>query len=258
MNDFIGFIRPKITLYITGIALFGYLLFNPLDYRIFFVFLGAFGISTAVYSFNMITDVEEDVVNSKRINPYVKRPAGLLIVIVSFLMGFASTFYLSRLAVYVYLIMSCVGFGYSYYRLKRIFPLKNLLTPVVTSSAFLLGATVTNPITVEITLNTLFVMLPVFMISVLGDLRDYEGDRKAGCKTLPTVIGYKKAKYTMYLSLLLFSVLSLLYFKPFAFMLIFMIPTVNLLIKDRPNTYQFLMLIGFALLPVYALVMLWI
>ena len=75
------FLRIETCLFISGIAVFGYLINQHLGIELIYTILAVFMVSGSGYAHNHITDKEEDIVNNRRLNMFAKSRLGGLIVI---------------------------------------------------------------------------------------------------------------------------------------------------------------------------------
>jgi len=249
----IGYTRPKICLYITALSAIGFLLSGPINSAFFLLAVAAYCFAGCVYSFNMLTDKEEDRANHS-FNPISETAYGKAVPFAFFIIGSLLSFYASPFSFAIYLLACSLGVVYSALRLKKIFGVKNIYTVIVTSLVFFLGQSL-HPITSQTAANALAVSLPVLIVSMLGDLRDHDGDRKAGVKTIPAALGYnvgKRVAYSLYgilsISIALFRVYYLAPILPF---LLF---SLNSLRAGDFKASQLFVLLGVMAVP---LVMLW-
>jgi len=231
LSDFLEFIRFRICIFVTCIGIIGYLLFNTISMNLVFVVLASFLVTAGAYSFNNITDKKEDLINRKKINPFLINKSGYLISAICFSFGMFFSFFLS-----VYSIVFCslglfVSITYSFFRLKERFLVKNLYTGFGASVVFLAGA---SCISLEIFLYYLIFSLFIFIGSTISDLRDYEGDRLSNIKTLPVYLGYEVCKKIDFVLLSIFSVV-ILFFSHFIILLPFSIVMFYFLYKNKPS-----------------------
>ncbi|ODS37220.1 MAG: hypothetical protein A7315_04265 [Candidatus Altiarchaeales archaeon WOR_SM1_79] len=206
IKDLLDFVRFRICFTASFLAITGCLLFNPLDIiKLIFISLSSFFVCAGVYSYNRITDKEEDIVNIKKLNPFVYNK-GILVVVCCFLLGFIFSLFLSAVSIFFYITSTITGLLYSRFRVKRYLLVKNLYTGFGASQVFLLGAaSFTNEAVMYYFLfSTLF-----FIGSIISDLRDYKGDKAAGVTTIPVHFGYNLCKKFIYLLLIAFSILIL-------------------------------------------------
>ena len=250
LKEFIGFIRPKICLFVTGIGIAGYLMFNSFDLKLLFVALASFFATAFAYTYNMITDKEEDLLNHKKLNRFVQGNSGIIFVGAFVVLGAIFSLYLSKLSVAVYFLLSITGAVYSYFRIKSIFPFKNLYTGFILSLVFLLGSAANSSITMQMIIYYLAISLHIVVISLISDLRDYEGDKSAGIKTVPVAFGYYACKKIIYGLLILFtlSVIALNLEGLFS-LLPFIIPMVIYLKMNKPYHSHVAQMFSFMFLP---------
>lgn len=199
--DLFKFIRIKICVFITSIAITGFLLFNPFSINLLFVILACFFIIAGGYAYNNITDKKEDIINRKNINPFSYNNYGKIIVILCFLLGIFLSLFLPIYSIFFVLSVIILGIFYSLFRIKKIFPFKNIYTSLVIMQFFLIGA---SNITIEIIEYSLFISVFIFILSLISDLRDYNGDKKENIKTLPVYFGYEKTKVFVFILLGIF------------------------------------------------------
>lgn len=252
-NAILGYTRPKICLYIAALSATGFLLSGPVSGALFLLTLAAYCFAGAVYSFNMLTDKEEDKANGS-FSSIAETLHGKTIPAAFFALGSALSLHVSAFSFTIYLFACSLGFIYSALRLKKIFGLKNVYTVVVTSLVFFLGASY-HGINQNIAINAIAVSLPVLIVSMLGDLRDHDGDRKSGVRTIPAALGYlvgKRVTYALYgtlsLSIALFRIQYLIPLFPF------LVLSLNSLRVGDHKSSQLFVLVGVIAIPA---VMLW-
>lgn len=199
------FIRVETCLVVSCIALSGYLIFNTYSPSMMFLFLAVFFATGASYAYNHLTDKEEDIVNNSRLNIFVTSGWGQFVILVCMAISLFSALHLSILSLTIYLISAAAGFAYSAFRIKRVFPMKNIYSGFFFSSSFLMGSFVNGLFSVEMILYFLLLFLIGLTSNLIGDVRGYRGDKLAGLKTIPVVIGIRASKGIIHLNLILFS-----------------------------------------------------
>jgi 4-hydroxybenzoate polyprenyltransferase len=207
-REFIGFIKPEIGIFLGSVSALGYLLSNSIEKELGYLFMSVFFASITVYSFNHFEDKKEDLINKKRINYFVESGMGYYIVFFSAILSLSFILFLSFKVILIYLFWLSGGIFYSLIRLKRFFILKNLYTAFFMTLSFVMGIVLG-----ESNLSTVYnYVISIFFIglcvSLIGDLRDYYGDKLADVRTVPVVIGYERAKRIV--CLILFSFLSII------------------------------------------------
>ncbi|RLI95011.1 MAG: hypothetical protein DRO92_02275 [Candidatus Altiarchaeales archaeon] len=95
---------------------------------------------------------------------------------------------------------------------KRISSIKNIYAMISISLMFLVGATansnsINSITTIDLIKVYLVLSIYILIISIMADLRDYDGDRLADIKTIPVMLGYNAGKRVIYLLFILFSIL---------------------------------------------------
>lgn len=211
INELFEFIRLRISLFGSFIAVSGFLIFNEINFNIFLVALGGFFISATTYSFNMLTDKEEDLINKKKLNPFVlNEKRGELVVLFCFLFSLFFSYLLGFFSLIVAFILLFFNLSYSYFRFKKKFVLKNLFTALMSFPLFFYGSLLTSFSPLFLFYSSALFLF-VLIVSMTGDLRDYVGDKKAGLKTFATVFGLSKANKFIYFIFILFSSIVLFF-----------------------------------------------
>jgi 4-hydroxybenzoate polyprenyltransferase len=176
-----------------------------------FLFLGAdpglqvclivFLMTFSVYSLNKLTDIKEDAVNMperlrflagrKNLVLYYSLAAYLLAILLAF-MDMPSTVPIVLIPLAANLIYSSKLLP-GLPRLKDIPVMKNLFVAATWATcAALLPAMHTGAGSIAIVVF-LFILIKSFINTVIYDIRDEKGDRDNGVKTIPVLLGKKKA-----------------------------------------------------------------
>ena len=136
-------------------------------------------------------------------------PGADLIILVIFLFGLAATvsYVISSSAFLISIVFIVLGIFYSHpkFSLKSKFPLKTIVTATGAGLLSLLGgvAAIGNGSDYDTSLNTTILPLSTiylafsfsifyFIQSPMGDIADIKGDRAAGRKTFPLVLGMNR------------------------------------------------------------------
>lgn len=247
--DFIKFMRPETSLFITGMAVSGFLFFNPPSTALLFLIPAVFFLSASGYAINYITDKKEDLVNNKKINYFASNRTGYAVVALLMLVGFAFSLLLSPSAFLVYLVTMPFVLAYSAVRIKKVFLLKNLYVGFTMSLASLVGAS-SGGLSFNILPFAIFPFLFGFIINLLGDIRGHEGDKDAGVKTLSVVFGQASAKKILYIIFAVFFTSSvLLNYQVFYLLLPFLMFAAFFLSKNNFKKTRVCILVSFMVLP---------
>ncbi len=160
--------------------------------------LTAFFVTLGVYSFNQVTDYEEDRVNKPNSVVISGRKSPRQILYFSFLckaLAIALAFAIGQAAFLLICSVVLIGFVYSFklpglVRLKEIFIVKNITVSTVWSLMVIVPVFASNA---AFQPEFLIVMAFVFLHNLMGvlnaDLKDTDGDLKSGLKTIPGVVG---------------------------------------------------------------------
>jgi 4-hydroxybenzoate polyprenyltransferase len=159
----------------------------------------------SVYNLNKKTDQDEDVVNRQDRYAFTKRHetslsalawiAYLSAIIISIPFGIPSALVVSvPLVCGILYSIRWLPDSSPYRRLKEIPLVKNCIVAIAWSSiiAFLPVALIHGVPDVKTDICLAFFFLPVFIGSIIPDIRDLEGDALAGIRTIPVILGANK------------------------------------------------------------------
>lgn len=191
----------------------------------------------SVYNLNRKTDEAEDAINRQDRYIFTKKYEKHLFT--AALAGYGLAILLGALhgwmALLVILIPLISGILYSipclppasgYHRLKEIPVVKNLVVGIAWGATLtLIPVTILEaPITPATAITFIFFSSYAFIASTLPDIRDKEGDEKAGIRTIPVVIGPERTLFLVTaINLIIGSgavIFSAVYLSPFVVVLI--------------------------------------
>lgn len=172
----------------------------------------------SVYTFNRLTDHEEDVLNAPERSVFVKGNERFMLytAIASYIVALVLGWIENPFAALILTFPIMLGWVYSKNvfsmlglpRLKDIFIMKNLTISIGWAVCVVfLPILYTSGNAVVVLLFFSFFIIKIFINSVLFDVRDVKGDSLCGVKTIPVVIGIKR---TCHLLLILNSLLTVL------------------------------------------------
>lgn len=226
---FLKIIRP-INLLIIGISFFIGFTFvsKPLEYNLPLVYLL---IAASGYVINDVLDFDADKIN----NPERVLPSRLLsqkeakiiflaLVSVFFILNFSYNLKLFFFNNLVFLLV----FGYSYYFKKKIL-VGNLLVSFFTASPFIAVAIRFSDFN-SLKELIIFSFLINFIREIVKDFEDIKGDLHVNGKSFPIVFGEKKSFNFLFILLIIFFIISVLFYQGVSkkiFYLIFIIVLVN-------------------------------
>ena len=153
----------------------------------------------AVYAMNRKSDIQEDEANLEFGGAKLAERTyrlGVLCLLISVIAAFLINVYVLT-AVLIFLgMLSAYSFRLlpsflPYQRLKEIPFVKNIVVGSGVALVFIVGALVQEPLTLSLLVLGMFVFLALRVLigSVIPDIRDIEGDKKAGVKTVPVIYG---------------------------------------------------------------------
>lgn len=154
---------------------------------------------------NNIADYEIDKISNKN-RPLIKSKAGITLKLyknvawASFFLALIYSLFVSITAFIIALfgILNYLLYSMPPLRLKRIPIVSKLAISVNSLLALLLGYSLIDPNLLNFPGYIAAFSLAIFtLMANFIDLKDYEGDKKAGIKTLPVLIGLRKSKITL-------------------------------------------------------------
>jgi 4-hydroxybenzoate polyprenyltransferase len=163
--------------------------------------IAAFLLSFSVYSLNRVTDIEEDSINLPDKGQSIKKNRDYLLFasLESINIAVVLAFFTYPSAIIVILFAFFVAFFYGWgarrFRLKNIVLLKSITvagTMTITAVA-LAFAVYANSAFIVLTV-TYFIFVKILIATMLLDVRDIIGDRKAGVRTIPVSLGVNKTR----------------------------------------------------------------
>ena len=181
------------------ITYFSFLLYNiNIDFRLL---LAAFFLTLTIYNLNKLTDIKEDSINLPERAKFIQKNKNLIICIpiLSYATALLLAFLQNPFSIFLILFPLCTGVLYSIkilnFRLKDITGLKNIVIALSCASTFaFLPLAVSLRNLAMIVLVFYFIFVKILGNSVLFDVRDIEGDRISGVRTIPVVFGRHKTK----------------------------------------------------------------
>ena len=202
LDKFVSFLTiSSIFIAITGFLLpyFSFLLY---EVRINFNLLLASCLLTfAVYNLNKLTDIKEDSVNVPERAGFIEKNKHSVIwtAIISYIAALSLSFLQNPFAIFIILFPFCTGIVYSIkissFRLKDITGIKNItiaLSWAVIGTFLPLAVSFRDFIIIPLVFYLFFIR--VVIGSITFDIRDIEGDRISGVRTIPVVFGRQKTK----------------------------------------------------------------
>jgi 4-hydroxybenzoate polyprenyltransferase len=166
---------------------------------LFAVFLSTF----SVYSLNRLTDLEEDSVNVPERESYVKGKEKTLLAlcIVSYGVALLLGFVVNPVSVLVFLFPLLIGILYSlkvhpkFPRLKNIPGMKNFSVTLSWTVGAVFIPVVFHYPGFWITFLLFFFVFVKFLVNTMSfDIRDIEGDKESGVRTIPVLLGRSRTK----------------------------------------------------------------
>ncbi|MFN4337217.1 MAG: UbiA family prenyltransferase [Candidatus Nitrosocaldus sp.] len=156
--------------------------------------LGTYLISLATYAYNDVTDALADRINKvdrvlakgKADDKTIKR-----ISITLLLVGVILLIHINLYTAIVALTCTALAVAYSHPKtnLKDKFPYKTIVNATGAGLAALIGGFAADNLSTHVIMLAVISFLFLFVLAPLGDIQDYEGDKVAGKRTFPVVLG---------------------------------------------------------------------
>ncbi len=201
-DKFISFLTVSSTFIAINAALLAYFSFLLYDVKVNLnLLIASFLLTFAVYNLNKLTDIKEDSVNVPERAGFIEKNKNCIIfaVAASYVAAFTLSFLQNPLAIFIILFPFCIGIVYSIkisnFRLKDITGIKNF---IIALSWAVIGTFL--PLTIPfrnfilIPVIFYFFFIKVFSGSIIFDVRDIEGDKISGVRTIPVVFGMQNTK----------------------------------------------------------------
>lgn len=154
-------------------------------------------LALATYLYNDLTDYDIDEVNnrdtvsSKKVYRNQILYATIGFFVFSVLMAFSINVQ-TGMAALAFLVLA-IAYSHPKIHLKNLFVVKTIVTALGGFIASMMGAYAAQNISYFALASSTIVFLIYFINGPLNDIRDLEGDRKGGRKTIPIVIGIPKS-----------------------------------------------------------------
>jgi geranylgeranylglycerol-phosphate geranylgeranyltransferase len=165
--------------------------------------IGSYFLGLATYVYNDLTDFEVDKINKTHrpsVTGKTTKPQLLTIVCIMFGIGLSLTAFINYYTFCISGIFTILGIVYSHpqFKLKDKFFLKTIVTAAGAALLSLLGGAAVLNTSAPILYTSLSFFIFYFILSPLGDIADVKGDRAAGRRTFPVVIGMKATLLIMF------------------------------------------------------------
>lgn len=171
----------------------------------------AFSGSMLIYSLNRSMDEQEDRINLPERSNFSHLYGRYFIMVSVPLFGFSLILGgLQGTAVLAVVLMPLfIGVLYSYFRLKRVFLMKNLAVSLAASAVLLLVVVLYHPgPSLWLPLFGFF-FLTCLVNAIIYDVKDMEGDTRSGIRTIPGTVGIRKTRLICFCLLLPMVLLSI-------------------------------------------------
>jgi geranylgeranylglycerol-phosphate geranylgeranyltransferase len=165
--------------------------------------IGSYFLGLATYVYNDLTDFEVDKINKIRrpsVTGETTKSQLLTIVCILFGSGLSLMAFINYYTLCISSLFTILGIVYSHprFKLKDKFLLKTVVTAAGAALLSLLGGAAVADLSLPILYTSLSFFIFYFILSPLGDIGDIKGDRAAGRRTFPIVIGMKATLLIMF------------------------------------------------------------
>jgi 4-hydroxybenzoate polyprenyltransferase len=179
------------------------------DLPLFLLSLSTVLIAAGGYVINDYYDVKIDYVNNPErvvVGRTIHRRFAILLHVALSVLGIFISLFVSWKLAFVNIFSVSVLWFYSNL-LKRLPFIGNFTVALLTGSSIAIILFLYDTNTVLILVYALFSFFMTLVREIIKDMEDLKGDNTYGCKTLPIVWGIRKTKITLYLLVVLFSVI---------------------------------------------------
>lgn len=204
---FLHYVKARSSVYIFAFAtLISFLLGSNGDYDLstgLRVVAACYLLALATYTYNDVTDFEVDRIN-KTNRPSVtgnasrKELSGLVAVLFGLSLALAASINVQTLSLVSLCIVLGVVYSHPRFNLKEMFPLKTVATAAGAALSSLMGGAAVANVSFPVVYAALSFFLFFFVLGPLGDIGDLKGDRAAGRRTFPIVLGTKSTLVIMF------------------------------------------------------------
>ena len=170
-----------------------YLLGFPVVYPLLLI---AFSETLFIYTLNRFSDIHEDTINLPERVEFIRRYGAFLLLIsgILFLYSLVWVIFQSLAAGIIAFLPVGIAFFYSFFRLKRLFLMKNVLISIGWScSIFTVGAYF-HEFAILLYVLAGLIFGAVLVISIIFDIKDRNGDTVCNIRTIPVLYGFRTAK----------------------------------------------------------------
>ena len=168
------------------------------------IMLVVFSGTLLIYTFNRFTDIHEDSINLPERVTFIRNFGKVILLIALFLyiVSLALVASGSTIAGIVAVIPVIIAVLYSYFRLKKIFLIKNILISTGGVCSVLVAGTYYSVFSATMFFLTVLVFNSIFVNTLIFDVKDMKGDKACNIQTIPTRYGLRRTKYCCYLLLI--------------------------------------------------------
>ncbi|MEM5771824.1 MAG: UbiA family prenyltransferase [Candidatus Aenigmatarchaeota archaeon] len=164
-----------------------------------------------LYSLNRVADINEDKINFPERIKFWERYGKKLILIGSifFIITIIINSFHNVLSTILIIFPFLCVFSYSFFRLKNILLIKNLVVALGWAVIPLFASTyMSSPNLLLITVCSIIVFFAVLINTIIFDIKDIKGDRISGVRTIPSIYGISfTKKLGIFLDIMLFLVI---------------------------------------------------
>jgi 4-hydroxybenzoate polyprenyltransferase len=155
-----------------------------------------------LYNLNRKTDIKEDIINYPERVKFLSK-YGKIIFYVSMVFYILSLFIAITKSIFTFLIAlipTTIMILYAFFRLKKVFLLKNFIASLGWASMVLLVSNYYNlSFNISIFSVFFFIFLRLFINTIVFDIRDLKGDESSNIITIPVKIGINKTKKILHI-----------------------------------------------------------
>ncbi len=206
---YMKFIRVHVALTWAAVAMLGCFAAGTPSEVSASIFFSTFFIVGATYAYNSTKDGDEDRANKLELHPYIRSGKGGLVCAATFLSGLGAASFAGASVFLFAFACTVIGYAYSALRVKRFVIVKTAYIALSDALLVIWGFVYKMNFSEVAWYYFVSIFSLVFGMSLISDMKDYDGDKAASVPTIPVVFGLHSAKVVSSITMLLPLVLDI-------------------------------------------------
>ena len=162
--------------------------------------LVAFSGTLLIYTLNRFSDIREDSINLPGRVAFIRRYGRIILIFSAVVYGVSLVMIAlhSTIAAVVAVLPVLIAISYSFFRLKRYFLIKNILTCAGVICSILIVGAYYDDFSTGMLFLTVIVFIAALVNTIIFDIKDIKGDTLCNIRTIPVTCGFTMTKYCCY------------------------------------------------------------